>query len=91
MQIQKIIEFEIFSTFLNIKRTKLQWNSFFWNHFRYECLGNRCIAATFCSVLVNTFALVPMKESGANKKTRWSRKNYVLKREFASEVWETDS
>ena len=91
MQIQKIIEFEIFSTFLNIKRTKLQWNSFFWNHFRYECLGNRGIAATFCSVLVNTFALVPMKKSGANKKTRWSRKNYVLKREFASEVWETDS
>ena len=32
-----------------------------------------------------------MKESGASKKTRWSRKNYVLKREFASEVLETDS
>ena len=75
-----------------MKRTKLQWNGSFWNHFRYECLGNQRNAATFCSVLlVNTFALVPMKESGANKKTRWSRKNYVLKCEFASEVLETDS
>ena len=91
MQIQKINEFEIFSTSLNIKRTKLQWNGFFWNHFRHECLGNPCIAATFCNVLVNTFVLVPMKESGANKKTCRSRKNYVLKGEFASEVWETDS
>ena len=91
MQIQKSLSLKFFQIFLNIKRRKLQWNGFFWNNFRYECLGNQRIAATFCSVLVNTFARFAIKESGANKKTRWSRKNYVLKREFASEVWETDS
>ena len=88
---KEIKSLKFFSTCLNIKRTKLQWNGFFWNYFRYECLGNQRIAATFCSVLVNTFTLVPTKESGANKKTLRSRKNYVLKREFASEIWETDS